>query len=121
MFCDQDNQQLAERLQRMEIVNRMKELEHAQLLRDAGLANVRQGVTTTPADRAYTGLYGLRENNLVENLINTECAEHKVRTHPVSGKEETQAEREVRMILYDMMVTSLQSMLVTTMRSYGMS
>jgi hypothetical protein len=51
----------------------------------------------------------LRENNLVENLINTECARHKIWTHPVSGREETQEEREVRMILYDIIVTSLQN------------
>ena len=107
---DLDNMQLEQRLQRMEILNRMRELEHVQLLRDAELANVRKGVVVTAhADRAFTGLYGLRENNLVENLINTECAKHKVWTHPVSGREETQTEREVRMILYDMMVTSLQN------------
>ena len=107
--CDLDNQQLAEQLQRMEIINRIEELKHAQLIRDAELANVRQGAVTVYADRAHTGLYGLRENNLVEDLINTECAKHKIWTHPVSGKEETPAEREVRMILYDMMVISLQN------------
>ena len=64
---DLNNQQLAELLQRMEIMNRTKELEHAQLLRDAELANVRQGVAMKPTGRADTGLYGLRENNLVEN------------------------------------------------------
>ena len=107
---DLDKMQLVKRLERMEILNRMRELEHVQLLRDAELANVRKGVVVTAhADRAFTGLYGLRENNLVENLINTECAKHKMWIHPVSGREETQTEREVRMILYDMMVTSLQN------------
>ena len=41
--CALSNQQLADQLQRLEIQNRIKELEHAQLLRDAELANVRQG------------------------------------------------------------------------------
>ena len=105
---DQETAILAERLQRMEILNRMRELEHAQLLRDVELENARRGVVVT-SGRVHTGLYGLREDSLVENLINTECDKHKVWTHPVSGREETPAEREVRMMLYDMIVTSLQN------------
>ena len=106
---DLNNHELAELLKRMEIMHRIKEIEHAQHLRDAELASVRRVVAKEPADRAHTGLYGLRENNLVENMIKAECAKHKVWTHPVSGREETAGEREVRMMLYDMIVTSLQN------------
>ena len=106
---DLDNHELTELLKRMEIMHRIKEIEHAQHLRDAELASVRRVVAKEPADRAHTGLYGLRENNLVENMIKAECAKHKVWTHPVSGREETAGEREVRMMLYDMIVTSLQN------------
>jgi hypothetical protein len=38
---DLDNRELAELLKRMEIMHRIKEIEHAQHLRDAELANVR--------------------------------------------------------------------------------
>ena len=37
------------------------------------------------------------------------CCKQKIRTHPVSGKEETSSQREIRMLLYDMIVTSLQN------------
>ena len=115
-----NTRQLADQLERMEILNRMQELqhaerrrhqedEHAQLLRAAEIANVRNGPERSSANKAYNGLYGLRDNDLVESLINAECDKHKVWVHPVSGKEETQAQREVRMILYDMIVTSLKN------------
>ena len=43
----------------------------------------------------------------MENLISAEFSKQKTYLHPVSHREETPVEREQRMILYDMIVTSL--------------
>ena len=45
---DQDTTILAERLRRMEILNRLRELEHAQLLRDVELEKARRGSLRLP-------------------------------------------------------------------------
>jgi hypothetical protein len=87
---------LRQELQEAEIMARMRELENAQ--------HIRPPVT---AGKHHQGLYGLREECLIEDLINMEFSKQKVYLHPVSNREETPVEREQRMILYDMIVTSL--------------
>ena len=74
----------------------MRELEFAQ--------HIRSPVT---ASKHHQGLYGLREECLIEDLINMEFNKQKIYLHPISHREETPVEREQRMILYDMIVTSL--------------
>ena len=100
-------QRLRLQLERMEIQSRLKELEFAQHLRaqskpDAAMAQA-------SIDKHHRGLYGLRETDVVENLINAEFDKQKTWVHPVSQREESPSEREIRMILYDMIITSLQS------------
>jgi len=62
---------------------------------------------TTSDDKYHQGLYGLREKDVVENLIKAEYTKQKTWVHPVSGRHETPAEREARMILYHLIITSL--------------
>ena len=59
-------------------------------------------------DKQHQGLFGLREDQVVEDIINAEYGKQKIWTHPISGMEETPSQREMRMIMYDMIVTSLQ-------------
>ena len=93
-------------LERMELQSRLKDLELAQILR----ANQQNAATAqTFPDKHHRGLYGLRETDVVENLIQAEFDKQKTWVHPVSSREETPSEREIRMILYDMIVTSLQN------------
>ena len=75
---------------------RVRELEFAQHFRPP-----------TATNKHHQGLYGLREEDLIENLINAEFSKQKICLHPLSHREETPIEREQRMILYDMIVTSL--------------
>ena len=97
---------LRTQLEWMEIQSRLKEFEFAQALTQA-----KQKVQPTqgPTDKHHRGLYGLREADVVENLIQAEFDKQKTWIHPVSNREETPNEREIRMILYDMIVTSLQN------------
>jgi hypothetical protein len=80
------------------IQNRMIELECSQRIMYVSIQ-----------DKHHRGLYGLREEIVIENLINAEYGKHKTYVHSRSGREESPAERESRMILYDMIITSLQN------------
>ena len=92
-------QRLRIQLERMEIRSRLAVLEQN--------AKVSATAAQTPTDKHHRGLFGLREEDVVENLINAAYGKQKTWLHPVSGREETSSEREIRMILYDMIVTSL--------------
>ena len=66
-------------LERAEIVGRMRELECSQRLVSLPM--------TQTTDRHHRGLYGLREEDVVENLIKAEYGKQKIFVHPVSGRE----------------------------------
>ena len=88
-------------LERTAVMTRIRAFEFSQRLMSVPV--------TQNTDKHHRGLYGLREGDVVENLINAEYGKQRVFQHPVSGREETQTEREVRMILYNMIITSLQN------------
>ena len=81
------------------IVERLRELERSHHLQTPPMA--------TAEDKHRQGLYGLREEGIIESLIDAEFGRHKIYLHPFSNREETPTEREQRMILYDMITTSL--------------
>ena len=103
---------LRKQVERMEILLKLKELERGVTLKKstkAAQAATPSGVVSVPTDQQHRGYYGLREDAIVENLIQSEFNKHKTWTHPESGREENQSEREARMIFYDMLVHSLQN------------
>ena len=81
------------------IIERLRELERSHHLQITPMAIAK--------DKHHQGLYGLREEGVIESLIDAEFGRHKIYLHPFSNREETPTEREQRMILYDMMTTSL--------------
>ena len=72
-------------LERAEVMARIREFEFSQRLMSVPV--------TQNTDKHHRGLYGLREGDVVENLINAEYGKQRVFQHPVSGREETQTER----------------------------
>ncbi len=62
-----------------------------------------------PTDRHHHNFFGFREDGVVENIINAEFGKQKSWVHSVAGMEETPSQREIRMLLYDMIAITLIS------------
>ena len=109
---DDEILRLRKQIKQMEIDHLLKELEWKQAFKKStqtAQAVTPPGDVLDATDTQHRGYYGLREDSIVETLIQSEFNKHKTWTHPESGREENQSEREARMIFYDMLVNSLQN------------